>query len=370
MSNINYDAIDVTFPVAGVDNSSQGFRDNFTYIREGLLAANTAITTLENRSVLKASLATNSSGNTSSVVNDIGQSTISNGKFKQFNSIVHTDVVLSGVTNSNEINLNVAPTYELSLTYSASLRFTNWGVAGTYSHATIILDNSQQSGVWDVGFETTTPGNIHYSKKLLEYFPTQSLTANKVSLGGKSVSQINVTSPGSSYTVPATFTFTTANTITNYRIPTATATYKVVNFIIENGGSGYDVDDIFYDITNPQTKLKVTSIGNSGMITALDLISSGIYDTPTSFTNPTRNLFSNSANGSGAIIQLYFGIDKITVTDPGQGFTEAPTVEIISANSTPAEATVVLGEIINKKVLQAWSTDGGDNVYIDLIGEF
>ena len=51
MSNINTIAanIDATYPVAGQDNSSQGFRDNFTFIKQALSTATTEISSLETR---------------------------------------------------------------------------------------------------------------------------------------------------------------------------------------------------------------------------------------------------------------------------------------------------------------------------------
>jgi len=47
-SAINIDNISGTFPVAGQDNNSQGFRDNFTNIKAGLNVAKSEITTLQN----------------------------------------------------------------------------------------------------------------------------------------------------------------------------------------------------------------------------------------------------------------------------------------------------------------------------------
>lgn len=47
MSNIISDTIDGAYPVAGVDNDTQGFRDNFTIIKTGLATAQSEITTLE-----------------------------------------------------------------------------------------------------------------------------------------------------------------------------------------------------------------------------------------------------------------------------------------------------------------------------------
>lgn len=46
-SSINTDNIDPEFPVAGQDNNSQGFRDNFLYIKEGLESAASDITDLQ-----------------------------------------------------------------------------------------------------------------------------------------------------------------------------------------------------------------------------------------------------------------------------------------------------------------------------------
>lgn len=46
-SNINYVSIDETFPVAGQDNDSQGFRDNFHYIKNNFSAAKTEIEDLQ-----------------------------------------------------------------------------------------------------------------------------------------------------------------------------------------------------------------------------------------------------------------------------------------------------------------------------------
>ena len=47
-SSIEYSGIDENFPVAGQDNNSQGFRDNFLYIKEGLAQAYSEITDLQN----------------------------------------------------------------------------------------------------------------------------------------------------------------------------------------------------------------------------------------------------------------------------------------------------------------------------------
>ena len=45
-SNINPNNIDTTYPVAGQDNDSQGFRDNFTNIKNNFTEAQTELNDL------------------------------------------------------------------------------------------------------------------------------------------------------------------------------------------------------------------------------------------------------------------------------------------------------------------------------------
>lgn len=55
-SQINFAAIDATFPIAGQDNDSQGFRDNFSAMQAALVSAKTEITELQDKAVLKTVL--------------------------------------------------------------------------------------------------------------------------------------------------------------------------------------------------------------------------------------------------------------------------------------------------------------------------
>ena len=49
-STIDDTSIDATFPVAGQDNNSQGFRDNFNTVKSNFVAAKSEITTLQTNS--------------------------------------------------------------------------------------------------------------------------------------------------------------------------------------------------------------------------------------------------------------------------------------------------------------------------------
>jgi len=55
-SQVNPNNIDGTYPVAGQDNDSQGFRDNFTNIRNNFTFTKAEIEDLQNKAVLKSAL--------------------------------------------------------------------------------------------------------------------------------------------------------------------------------------------------------------------------------------------------------------------------------------------------------------------------
>ena len=63
MSNIIYSTINAAYPVAGQDNDSQGFRDNFTAIKDALTIANDEIGDLETNTA-KLNTINNFLGNT------------------------------------------------------------------------------------------------------------------------------------------------------------------------------------------------------------------------------------------------------------------------------------------------------------------
>jgi predicted HicB family RNase H-like nuclease len=116
-SDINYTAISTTYPVAGQDNDSEGFRENFRAISTGLATAKEEITALQANTLLSADLMSNTA-----TENNMLGSTLYNGKFKQFYS---TFLSGGGATNT-PINLNNGIMQEFVATGDVVLTFTNW----------------------------------------------------------------------------------------------------------------------------------------------------------------------------------------------------------------------------------------------------
>jgi hypothetical protein len=123
-SAINPNNIDGTYPVAGQDNNSQGFRDNFTNTKTNFEYAAGEITDLQNKVVLKSAL----TGTT--LNNNMGGSLLSNA---QLQNISETRVSLGSVTGSQILNYSAGPYYTLTTTGSVSLAFSNFSSAGTVS---------------------------------------------------------------------------------------------------------------------------------------------------------------------------------------------------------------------------------------------
>lgn len=92
-SNINPYNINGNYPIAGQDNDSQGFRDNFTNIRNNFTFAEQEIEELQSKAILKSPL----SGNTT-VDNDLNGNTISNAIVSEFSERWKTHTVTATST--------------------------------------------------------------------------------------------------------------------------------------------------------------------------------------------------------------------------------------------------------------------------------
>ena len=119
-SQINPNNIDGTYPVAGQDNDSQGFRDNFTNTKTNFEYAGTEITELQSKAVLKSAL----TGTT--LDNNMNNSVISN---VQLLSASAPKAALGSVTSAT-LNFAAAPYYTLTTGGSVTVAFSNFPASG------------------------------------------------------------------------------------------------------------------------------------------------------------------------------------------------------------------------------------------------
>jgi hypothetical protein len=127
-SNINPNNIDGNYPVAGQDNNSQGFRDNFTNTQTNFEFAANEITDLQNKAVLKAAL----TGTT--LNNDMGGSILSNAQLQAMSESV---VSLGTVSGTTIVNYDLGSYQTLTTNGAVTLSFTNFPAAGAAASVTV-----------------------------------------------------------------------------------------------------------------------------------------------------------------------------------------------------------------------------------------
>jgi hypothetical protein len=185
-SNITANTIDEAFPVAGVDNDTQGFRDNFSIIKSGLGTAKTEITALQ-ANTAKLNEDNNYNGsqisnaqliattdqffNAGSLNTGVGEISFNNGHYQ-------TVIILNTPGNTTTINLGDWPEEERTAVLRVEVRGNGpdlpiaWTTEGTgrfrfesdWGSSLIVGENPRLYEFW-----TYTGGAIVYGKYLGEF---------------------------------------------------------------------------------------------------------------------------------------------------------------------------------------------------------
>jgi hypothetical protein len=150
-SAINTDNISGTFPVAGQDNNSQGFRDNFTNIKAGLNVAKNEITTLQNTT---AKLDDD---------NDFNGQILENAEINRFYGSVRNN---GPVNTTTSVDVRNGPLQIYTIGANLTLQFIQWPISDRFakirlhlkSDATIrTVQFTAESGTGNVEFDNTFP---------------------------------------------------------------------------------------------------------------------------------------------------------------------------------------------------------------------
>jgi hypothetical protein len=163
-SNINPQNIDGAYPVAGQDNDSQGFRDNFTNTKTNFTFAAAEITDLQNKAVLKAAL------DGTVLNNDMGGSILSNA---QLQDMSETRVALGTVGGAQTINYAAGSYYTLTTSGSVSVTFTNFPPAGQLGRLRL------QISVASTAHTLTLPAAVSVGTSNIQGFNASIITFNQ-----------------------------------------------------------------------------------------------------------------------------------------------------------------------------------------------
>lgn len=256
-SNINPNDIDGAYPVAGQDNNSQGFRDNFTNTSTNFQYAADEITDLQNNAVLKSALV----GTT--LDNNMQGSVLSNAQLQDMSETV---VALGTVSGTTTINYALGSYQTLTTNGAVSLAFSNFSAAGTASSVVVQV----------------TVANVIHTLQL----PTA------VSVNARGIQGLN----------------TSTNTISF----SATGVYSF-QFVTSNGGTTVTITEVNKQIqpfNNSSENLTDTSAANLSLTTSY-------FSTVTASTAT----LAAGVNGQIKTFVMYSesGNMVITVTNPGWG---------------------------------------------------
>ena len=150
-SNITYSTIDENYPVAGVDNDSQGFRDNFNIVKTALTTTSTEITDLQAGSC-KVNAANNFAGNTISYANFLAN--------KESTNTANS----TGVSANLSLSWSQAHVFVIKATNDITLTFSDFPIDG-YGKMNLFLSGGTVSSpktislVGPAGSTILTDGN-------------------------------------------------------------------------------------------------------------------------------------------------------------------------------------------------------------------
>lgn len=159
-SAINTNGINVNYPVPGINNSSQGFRDNFSAIKTDLNTAATEITDLQNNVVLKQAL----TGTT--LNNDMANTLISNTLTRGFRASTYN--LGNAISGTAIVNVNLGDVQYGTISGNTTIQFAGWAPSGTQSNVQLQLNISNSEAVISFPSQVSLTGS--YGVETLENF--------------------------------------------------------------------------------------------------------------------------------------------------------------------------------------------------------
>ena len=287
-SNINPNNINGAYPVAGQDNNSQGFRDNFTNTKNNFQYAANEITDLQNKVIVSTALNGGQSIEVQNnmlgaplsnfIMSDVSTPTVSLGVLSgsvvvdfsagHFQTITtgasisldFTNLPPAGQTGSFMLQFTVTdPSYTLTL--PASVTINTYGIPGLNPATNIMEFNA--AGVYTLGFLSSDGGTnvmlLNMTSTLIPWEPSGELITN-----GGNVNVAVTSSRIDTTTGPQTCTLGSATI----------GTIKVFQMVADGGDMVMTVNNAGWDATNSTGTVTFTAKGQGCTMKWIGLTSS------------------------------------------------------------------------------------------------
>jgi len=348
MSSINTNPINVNYPVPGVNNNSQGFRDNFASIVTNLNTAATEITDLQNNVVVKQAL----SGTT--VNNNMANTLISNASVRGFRSTTYN--LGNALSNTVLVDVSLGDVQYGTVAANTVINFGSWAPTGTQSNVQLNLSVSNATAVLQFSSNVIISNNTG-SSTLENFSNIGGLTSITVPYG---VTELNylistVDCGNTLYITP--INRPRVSTAIQQRSPIPTGFQGDVAGDVAVDANYIYVCSAAYDATTV-TKTGITHTYSSGNIITLPNVTSLALNAPI--------IFSGNVSTSGIVANTTYYIKTISspdITISATGFdgTAGNTFAIGNSSTGNMQATSYNGSTIWKRIDLATAT-GNDTV--------
>ena len=323
-SSINPQNIDANYPVAGVPNNTQGFRDNFTNIQTNFTYAANEITDLENKAVLKSAL----SGST--LDNNMGDQLIYSALIRDFSGSIVQNTVTSGAI---ALDYSSGHYQTVSTTGNITLGFSNWPASGTVGMMRV------QANITNTSYTMTLPAAV-----TLGLTGIQGISANVITFGATGYYEFGfVTSDGgTTVTVfdlnrPLSYYTNTVNVAATTSSSSTTTGALIVAGGVGIAGNLYVGGDIFGNVT--VTDISLGNVSASGFVSATGNVTGGNIR--------TGGLISATGNVTGGNV-LTGGLISATGNITGGNI-----IGTIASTTVSASGNITGGNVISSGVVSS-----------------
>jgi hypothetical protein len=160
MSTINTNGLNVNYPVPGQNNSTQGFRDNFTNIKNNLDVAGNEISDLQNKVVLKSALAN------STLNNDMANTLISNASTLQFRATTYN--LGNALSGTVIVDCSLGDVQFGNVQGNVTFQFGSWAPINTQSKIQLQVGRPNAETNYTLTFPNSAVFNDNTGWKLVE----------------------------------------------------------------------------------------------------------------------------------------------------------------------------------------------------------
>ena len=166
---------------------------------------------------------------------------------------------------------------------------------------------------------------------------------------GTTVTSLARTVAGTGYTTPPTWTASVPTGPSGTTASGSVTNIGVVTAVVSAGGSGYVVGDVLTVSGGTQTTaatLRVATV-STGAVATVTIVNVGAYT-----ATPTNPVSVTGGTGTSATFTLSFGINNaFTITVPGTGYIETPTISFSGGGGSSAAAIAGVGSAATIKGL-------------------